>query len=937
MICIKLFLKKVKYQHKRSKLTLTSLTILLFTFFFLTQGCSLSGKISSFKKSQKDESFSPITSPVTGSEELKLSDPNDYIKISNQTNYPITGACRTSGSLAIEINSSVLKTGLNCLNGTFATNLDLSALPSGTVDIRVYFEANTSIESKVSVMKDTTAPILVGIINDGSTHYSLSESPSLSWPSASDAHSGVAKYQIALGTSSGGAVDFLNWTDVGLVTSYQLTSQSFTRNQVYYLSIRAIDNAGNMSVIATGDGWTPDTILNSITGLILDEAHNSLVSAPEINFSYSSAGNTVALDEFEYSIGTTSGGVDVVNWTGLGSSTSLSVTSGLNLTLNTDYFINIRAKDITGKTSSVVSGTWRAVNTVTVSPRYPTASNWNEYVRSSATTTICDGTEASYYACLHGGEKKTVSITGENSCTNLEVNDSQDAFKWHCKPGTPVSFVTYELKDGRGLKDLVNATSWKENRIIVKKSGIPIAASTKATWWTNTVTDLPDNSSGAAISLSANTIYTVSSNKISDGYDLGNGSAVVTLGTAVLAARDINSTILKGQLFGGIGYMLNNAWIEGRVFGAIGNGSYDYFTLVVANNLYHDGVFGWDSYPSQMLFRNYHSHSSNYMKFTKSVFRNSSFKKNLTAPNPTGHQNVLLGNYFFEDSGVIGNNNKFVSNFYFDNLNLNFSQRSTILNTLTYRGSVTIGSSSNITLAQFLGANFSPTTNSATSFKISGLVGFNNCTVYFASGSGINSSCVLASPSNGTLISGLDAFTTAPSFVGVVSSDSHHPSYTGAAVNYADITNFLEFDRPSRRWVNSANTTQRCNTGMTCVIYDMAIKSTDTKILNKSDTLSAANSSFPSVSTDNCPAEVHGNVTIVNQSSTPETFLKNAIEILGDQTGDEDGLCESSEDCIYTPNIGPYQGHGDYYTKTCAFQNGTITNVKMYAYPQNGY
>jgi hypothetical protein len=56
-----------------------------------------------------------------------------------------------------------------------------------------------------------------------------------------------------------------------------------------------------------------------------------------------------------------------------------------------------------------------------------------------------------------------------------------------------------------------------------------------------------------------------------------------------------------------------------------------------------------------------------------------------------------------------------------------------------------------------------------------------------------------------------------------------------------------------------------------------------------------------------------------------------------DEIGDDDGLCESNEACIYSPNFGVYQGHGDYLVGgTCTFQNGTVTGVQMYAYPNNG-
>jgi hypothetical protein len=53
-----------------------------------------------------------------------------------------------------------------------------------------------------------------------------------------------------------------------------------------------------------------------------------------------------------------------------------------------------------------------------------------------------------------------------------------------------------------------------------------------------------------------------------------------------------------------------------------------------------------------------------------------------------------------------------------------------------------------------------------------------------------------------------------------------------------------------------------------------------------------------------------------------------------DGVGDDDGLCESGEACLYTPNFGAYQGHGS--LETCTFTGGTITGVTMYGYSTNG-
>jgi hypothetical protein len=72
------------------------------------------------------------------------------------------------------------------------------------------------------------------------------------------------------------------------------------------------------------------------------------------------------------------------------------------------------------------------------------------------------------------------------------------------------------------------------------------------------------------------------------------------------------------------------------------------------------------------------------------------------------------------------------------------------------------------------------------------------------------------------------------------------------------------------------------------------------------------------------------------QQPTPNVFLVHASEIVLDGVGDDDGLCESGEQCIFAPNIGYYQGEGDLHDEPCQFQDGTVTGVQLYGYSQNG-
>jgi hypothetical protein len=71
--------------------------------------------------------------------------------------------------------------------------------------------------------------------------------------------------------------------------------------------------------------------------------------------------------------------------------------------------------------------------------------------------------------------------------------------------------------------------------------------------------------------------------------------------------------------------------------------------------------------------------------------------------------------------------------------------------------------------------------------------------------------------------------------------------------------------------------------------------------------------------------------------SSDDLLDQSDLPCEGDEVGDENGLCESHEHCIFSPNFGAYQGEGDPYGGgSCVFANGVVYDVTMHAYPVNG-
>ena len=62
---------------------------------------------------------------------------------------------------------------------------------------------------------------------------------------------------------------------------------------------------------------------------------------------------------------------------------------------------------------------------------------------------------------------------------------------------------------------------------------------------------------------------------------------------------------------------------------------------------------------------------------------------------------------------------------------------------------------------------------------------------------------------------------------------------------------------------------------------------------------------------------------------TSEAFLSS------DGIGNENGLCESNETCLMTPNIGAYQGHGE-LVDAGTYSDSDLTNITLVRYAENG-
>lgn len=674
------------------------------------------------------------------------------------------------------------------------------------------------------------------------------------------------------------------------------------------------------------------------------------------------------------------------------------------------------SRDKTASISAV--GTYPGA--VSVQKDYPVnGANWNDYVKNEEANKpehlqsdeACNYTGITYptfHHCVHAAEKLKVR-TGQSACTNLTITETLAAFDWFCEvTDGEAYFYTRNLKDGKGLRDLLDPTAWKDNKVDIRLSGTLILQSTLSAWWSNPVAALPD-SSGGQLTLTASptvgNIYTVAATMTGQmGYLLNSKHAVVTLNNSkiVAAAAGIPTTCPRNTgneptscLFGGTG--ISETWMEVDLEGGSGvQGLISIETssptwVNVRNRIHGSRIHGGtavginitgsdfgrithssvakSSYGFLCDFP-YHCQGTLFYKIVSTENSKDGFENQLT---PESVYNTIVANNN-NRSGMKVRNVRIEMGMYLTGITtLSNTHVGTYLEQGTKTTMLSIASSNNVQNGLYLrqgdkivisniattnngisGVNIvnidatEPTSkftgalivgnNTTSNCYVQGVVSTNvalidgTCTASGADGS----SSYAGRISTATLRTGRS---TQTSFVGgLTANDVLNTADTLgiAAVGAITFFDWFRFDNFFRSWsppFSAAFSDYRghCTAG-NCQIFDSSLRLSDTVLFNRSGDGLNANST---VSAGICPAEVNGNATETDANGN--TYLLSAFELILDGNGNDNGLCESNERCIYAPNFGAYQGHGDYSNNTCTFQNGTVTSVTMFMYPNNGY
>ncbi|MDH5219172.1 MAG: hypothetical protein OEX19_15820, partial [Gammaproteobacteria bacterium] len=194
--------------------------------------------------------------------------------------------------------------------------------------------------------------------------------------------------------------------------------------------------------------------------------------------------------------------------------------------------------------------------------------------------------------------------------------------------------------------------------------------------------------------------------------------------------------------------------------------------------------------------------------------------------------------------------------------------------------------------------------------------------------------------------------TSTGSFIAKVTvDDTQNQSDINGLISYDLITDWLSFENRFRGWglnnspFPSANHQGQCLSGNNCRIWDWSAATGDFgDPFNSGTPVLLGVNDVPTgddwlVHTWKVPGgEPDCNAiagAVWDSVTCTTTFLKNAVERIGDFIGNENGFCESDETCYYTPNIGAYQGHNT-YEPADKFVDGIITGVSLKRSSVNG-
>ena len=202
---------------------------------------------------------------------------------------------------------------------------------------------------------DLSSPT-AGTVNDGPgpdiSYTSSLNTLSGNWTGFTDFTSGIVDYQYAIGTTVNGT-EVKNWTSNGIDTSFSYLDYTLTNSVAYYISIKAIDMVGNVSDTVSSNGVVVDYEI-PLVGLVVDgiDGDKAFTNTDTIYASWTGFADSLSgISHYEYAVGTTQGGTDIITWKDNAIENSIVLANILKDA--SSYYVSVRAVDNVGNTSEV--------------------------------------------------------------------------------------------------------------------------------------------------------------------------------------------------------------------------------------------------------------------------------------------------------------------------------------------------------------------------------------------------------------------------------------------------------------------------------------------------------------------------------------------------------------------------------------------------------
>jgi hypothetical protein len=179
--------------------------------------------------------------------------------------------------------------------------------------------------------RDATAPVISGVT---ATNIATT-SATITWTTDEVATSQV---EYGLTTKYGSSTTL----DSKLVTGHGVNLTGLSSFKTYHYRVKSSDAAGNPATSADLTFITTDVTVP--TNPVVSDDGGSTTDLTQLHATWTSSDADSGVTEYQYAIGTTSGGTDVVTWTSVGTNTAVTKT-GLSLSAGTTYYFSVKAKN----------------------------------------------------------------------------------------------------------------------------------------------------------------------------------------------------------------------------------------------------------------------------------------------------------------------------------------------------------------------------------------------------------------------------------------------------------------------------------------------------------------------------------------------------------------------------------------------------------------